>query len=56
LEEVGTVQGKEGGGGEDKEKKGKERGKEKKKMEGQRGNWNKRGLSKLIVGPNGRGR
>jgi hypothetical protein len=33
-----------------------ERRKEKEKMEGESGKWNKRRLSKLIVGQNGRGK
>jgi hypothetical protein len=44
VEEVGTVEGKGGGGEEDKEKKGREK---RRKIEGEEGKWSKRVQRKL---------
>jgi hypothetical protein len=52
VEEVRIVGGKGGGGEESKEKKGKEKRKKKRKLEGEKGKWNKSGLSILKFGQN----
>jgi hypothetical protein len=52
-EEIGTMGRKEG---EERKVRRKEERKEKRKNWGEKGKWNKRGLSKLIFGQNGRWR